>query len=138
MAIRGFTFYQPWATHVASGRKQYETRSWHTSYRGLVAIHAGLNTAFMDYDELQDRQTYPVGAILAVARLTGCHPTQVVQGVTRQEWELGDWRKGRYAWKLEHVVRLDEPVMLSGARGLWRLPQKLAWDLFGLWEARAV
>ena len=31
---------QPWATLVAVGTKQIETRSWETSYRGPLAIHA--------------------------------------------------------------------------------------------------
>lgn len=39
-AIRGLTLTQPWATLVALGEKHYETRSWDTGYRGLVAIHA--------------------------------------------------------------------------------------------------
>jgi hypothetical protein len=35
------TFTQPWATLVASGAKQIETRSWPTNHRGIIAIHAG-------------------------------------------------------------------------------------------------
>jgi pimeloyl-ACP methyl ester carboxylesterase len=38
--MKALTLTQPWATLVAIGAKQIETRSWHTSYRGLVAIHA--------------------------------------------------------------------------------------------------
>lgn len=38
--IRGFTVTQPWATSIALGHKRIETRSWHTRYRGLIAIHA--------------------------------------------------------------------------------------------------
>ena len=35
------TIAQPWATLVAIGAKQIETRSWQTNYRGDIAIHAG-------------------------------------------------------------------------------------------------
>jgi activating signal cointegrator 1 len=38
--MRGLTMTQPWATLVALGAKQYETRGWRTSYRGPLAIHA--------------------------------------------------------------------------------------------------
>lgn len=38
--MRGLTLWQPWATLVAEGAKVIETRSWSTSYRGFVAIHA--------------------------------------------------------------------------------------------------
>lgn len=38
--IRLLTLWQPWASLVAEGLKRYETRSWPTDYRGLIAIHA--------------------------------------------------------------------------------------------------
>lgn len=36
------TLHQPWASLVAWGYKRIETRSWPTSYRGPLAIHAAL------------------------------------------------------------------------------------------------
>lgn len=39
--MRAITLTQPWATLVALGVKRLETRSWATSYRGPLAIHAG-------------------------------------------------------------------------------------------------
>lgn len=33
---------QPWATLVVIGAKKIETRSWNTSYRGEILIHASL------------------------------------------------------------------------------------------------
>lgn len=38
--MKVLTLTQPWATLVAIGAKQIETRSWATSYRGPLAIHA--------------------------------------------------------------------------------------------------
>ena len=38
--MRALTLTQPWAEAVASGLKVWETRSWQTSYRGPIAIHA--------------------------------------------------------------------------------------------------
>lgn len=38
--MRAITLTQPWATLVAIGAKRIETRSWATSYRGRLAIHA--------------------------------------------------------------------------------------------------
>jgi activating signal cointegrator 1 len=38
--MRVLTLTQPWATLVAIGEKEIETRSWATSYRGPLAIHA--------------------------------------------------------------------------------------------------
>jgi len=39
--MKAITIYQPWASLIAAGAKKYETRSWHTGYRGPIAIHAG-------------------------------------------------------------------------------------------------
>lgn len=39
--MKAITLTQPWATLVAIGAKQIETRGWRTSYRGRLAIHAG-------------------------------------------------------------------------------------------------
>jgi hypothetical protein len=38
--MKAITLTQPWATLVALGAKKIETRSWSTSYRGPLAIHA--------------------------------------------------------------------------------------------------
>lgn len=38
--MKALTIWQPWASLLACGAKQYETRSWATSYRGPIAIHA--------------------------------------------------------------------------------------------------
>lgn len=38
--MRVISLRQPWATLVSLGAKSRETRSWYTSYRGPIAIHA--------------------------------------------------------------------------------------------------
>ena len=38
--MKAITLTQPWATLVSLGLKRFETRSWQTSYRGPLAIHA--------------------------------------------------------------------------------------------------
>jgi hypothetical protein len=39
-AVKAITLTQPWASLVALGAKKIETRSWATSYRGPLMIHA--------------------------------------------------------------------------------------------------
>jgi hypothetical protein len=43
--VKALTLHQPWATAIAEGIKTIETRSWSTSYRGPLAIHAGSKMA---------------------------------------------------------------------------------------------
>lgn len=38
--MKALTLTQPWATLIACGAKRIETRSWSTTYRGVIAIHA--------------------------------------------------------------------------------------------------
>ena len=38
--MKAITLWQPWAQLIAIGEKRYETRSWETKYRGMIAIHA--------------------------------------------------------------------------------------------------
>lgn len=38
--MKALSLTQPWATLVAQGAKRIETRSWPTSYRGPLVIHA--------------------------------------------------------------------------------------------------
>lgn len=38
--MKCISLWQPWASLVVFGAKEYETRSWYTSYRGPLLIHA--------------------------------------------------------------------------------------------------
>lgn len=38
--MKAITIWQPWASLLAIGAKQYETRGWKTEHRGPIAIHA--------------------------------------------------------------------------------------------------
>ncbi|MEK3688583.1 ASCH domain-containing protein [Paenibacillus sp. FSL R10-2736] len=75
--MKCLTIRQPWATLIALGEKQIETRSWPTSYRGDLAIHAGMQVdkaicKTEPYQSVLARHGYtadnlPSGVILAPA-----------------------------------------------------------------------
>lgn len=86
--MRALSLTQPWATLVAQGAKRIETRSFQTTYRGQLAIHASkgfprdaielaLTEPFrptlhgLGYEQLAD---LPLGSILAVATVADCVP----------------------------------------------------------------
>jgi len=86
--VRAITLYQPYAQLLAVGAKKFETRSWSTSYRGSIAIHAGKkhvdarrysNDHLHKFAEGLDLpMTYnfdglPYGAVIATAELTNCY-----------------------------------------------------------------
>lgn len=135
--MRALTLWQPWASLIAWGLKQYETRSWRTDYRGPLAIHAGMTTAgfkavgYMPQIRrvLAERSTephdLPRGAVLCIVQLEGCYPiTPEVAGEVEQmrgqdEIAFGDWSDGRYAWRLRVLEQFDRPVRAKGNQGFW-------------------
>lgn len=138
--MRALTIHQPWASYIAWRRKQYETRSWPHSYRGLVAIHAGKSGDFVtpgmrEHDPELGTITFPLGVVLAVGELTQILYTDLRNDperveryrITLEEQRLGDWSSGRYAWRFENVQLLREPVPMRGLQGLWRpTPEQVA------------
>lgn len=127
--MKALTLIQPWASLIASGFKRYETRSWGTGYRGLLAIHAGRNLAAVsemrpllqrfDVERLLDNM--PFGAVLCVVEVLDCTqmtPAFIAQQA-RAERAFGDWTPGRYAWKLKVVEKFHPPIRASGKQGMW-------------------
>ena len=87
--MKAITLWQPWATLLACGAKQYETRSWATEYRGPIAIHAAKrrldiqdldgNMCIATLESLQlvtatqMMKSLPYGCIIATAELVGVY-----------------------------------------------------------------
>ena len=138
------TLWQPWATLIAIGVKPFETRSWATRYRGPIAIHAGadrrglawcrgepeIEQALADAGYLltateRDRaagwSAVPLGAIVAVAELVECWPTDTIVAAGLAD-SFGDYSAGRFGWHLDRVRALAEPIPCAGRQGLWELP----------------
>lgn len=132
--MKALTLTQPWATLVAIGAKQWETRSWPTNYRGELAIHAAKGFPGWAREECSDEpfksalremgylcwQDLPVGCVIATCSLVSCLPTSSISDASLgdREIEFGDYTYGRYAFKLENVIQI-KPFSCRGALGLW-------------------
>lgn len=128
--MRALTLWEPWATAILAGYKHYETRSWATTYRGTIAIHAGLKC---DAGQLLwARSKYPpfpaisTGQIIAIAELDDCQEMATAPPGDEIDW--GEYGPGRYGWKLLNI-RPVETVAIRGYQGLWRLPPSVAESL---------
>lgn len=132
--MKALTIIQPWASLIAIGAKKIETRSWHTSYRGPLAIHAAkglpLNaralcseTPFMEYlgDHYMSVNDLPRGMVIAICQLVACTLTSLAfeERLTDQERCFGNYSPGRFGWILEDVKPLAEPIPAKGALSLW-------------------
>lgn len=127
--MRAITIMQPWAALIARGTKRYETRSWKTSHRGLVAIHAGQSRRTLEarpqWARRVELRDCDFGAIVCVADVTSIELAENVRS-SRTERSVGDWTRGRYVWRLENVRVLRDPVPCRGAQSLWRVPADVA------------
>lgn len=81
--MKAITVWQPWATLLATGQKHNETRSWKTSYRGEILIHAAKTDhsgilLHIPMEELKHFQNagvvnkLPTGAIIGKVNLVDC------------------------------------------------------------------
>jgi hypothetical protein len=123
--LKAITLMQPWATLVALGVKRWETRGWTTTHRGPLVVHAGLGVDLEAIARLPWRHQQallgapmPTGAVVAVAWLDDVLLAQDARELAPSQVCLGDFRDGRYAWRLERVT----PVLVkwvSGRLGIW-------------------
>jgi len=138
--MKAITLTQPWATLIAIGAKQIETRSWRTFYRGPLAIHAAKSfpewaREKFEFDPGLDQRTcdaleahgihgfrdLPGGVIVAtctLVKILRIYPDNVPPA---PEFYFGDYTPGRWAWYLSDVKPLAEPVPARGSLGLWEV-----------------
>jgi len=124
--MKALTTCQPYAHLIAIGQKSVENRTWATSYRGPLAIHAGKSRAWMG-DSLSffgiELDELVFGAVVAVAKLTDVlHIDAIVRGDydERHPWLRSHAHtEGEWCWVLESVRKLEAPIFWRGAQGLW-------------------
>ncbi len=145
--MKAITIIEPWASLIAYGHKQIETRSWSTKYRGQIAIHAGKETKREFYSlpiitalgisrVSEHWLNIRLGSVIAIADLLDCLKVRgtasliigndkrvaaVLENNMRvmgNELAFGDYTHGRYAWVLANVRRI-EPVPAKGRQRLW-------------------
>lgn len=121
---------EPWASLIKKKIKCIETRSWATNYRGTLYIHASkrklTKNDIKEYEEqlnlLKDTD-FKYGSIIAKCKLTDCiYMTDEFINKVKQnhkEYSCGQYKVGRYAWILEEIKELKEPIPAKGQLGIW-------------------
>ena len=155
--MKGLTLTQPWATLIAVGAKLIETRSWPTSYRGPLAIHAA--TSFppaaqracmvqpfesalfpFGYTGDEPEHAFPRGAIIAVTHLRDvlhfdvrseawARRASAEKRLPDHEADFGDFSPGRFGFVLDRPRRLEKPIACRGMLGVWDVPVEIAMRL---------
>lgn len=144
LVVKALTLQQPWATLIAIGVKEVETRKWHPKENpGRLVICSSKKPLTGPAHErllasppfalcLKGRET-PRSSMLAIATLARCVRTDELNrtALSKTEFAFGDYRPGRWAWFLEDVTALPEPVPLSDPP---RRPGQKKQFRLGVWE----
>lgn len=138
--MKALSFTQPWAQLVALGEKKVETRSWRTSTRGLVAIHAAkafpisawvLSRRYPYYGPALEPwiSRFPLGAIIGTVEIVDTWRTSALTSggkvISAKENAFGDYGPNRWAWNLQNPKLLAEPIPCRGHLGLWQVPDEI-------------
>ena len=120
---------EPWATLIKEKKKFIETRSWYTSYRGELYIHASKKEIKKEDSRIsQLLQLIPgvvlgYGHILCKCKLVDCiyMDEKFLERITKntQEYLCGEYSLGRYAWVLEEIETLEQPIPAQGKLNIW-------------------
>lgn len=146
--MKTITLTQPHATLVALNEKRVETRSWATSHRGNIAIHAAKGfpkdaralCRQPIFAEVLERAGYnhpddlPLGAVIAtcnlisVKQMNELHVFPACQSYTthqrtwplnEQERAFGYYAVGRWMWLLDAIVKFNQPIPARGYQRIW-------------------
>ena len=122
--MKVLTIKEPWATLIIEGYKKYEFRSWKTKYRGKILIHAGMSIEKDMLERFKEYNlSYSKGAIIGEAEIVDC--ILVDDEFNEELKKINKTVYGKsnhvetYAWKLENVIKYDEPIYIKGQLGLW-------------------
>lgn len=161
MEIPVTTLWQPYASLVAHGYKRVETRSHDRAKKYVgqrIAIHAAkrkireeeLNpqtktkmlrifdkwrNSKLAYPVLGDMGPYPLGAVVATAKLVKVAQVEAIAPAANGFPEMaaitgngkvktdpfGDFSVGRWLWFLDDIRKLDTPYPATGKQGWWKL-----------------
>jgi len=129
--MKALSVSRPWTTLILQFDKSPENRSWPTSYRGPLWLHAARSWDADAIPWAEELGLIPVGA---VSRRSADHPTGLVGQVTvtglcsawsvRREPQSECWcplwaADNQYHWLLTQPRSLAEPIACRGALGLW-------------------
>ena len=129
MPIKVLSIIEPWATLIKEAKKRIETRSWKTSYRGELYLHASSkhidkkNLNLPNLLNLIPNISMGYGSIICKCKLVDCIYMdeaflEQIQS-NSQEFMCGEYKVGRCAWVLEDVEVLKEPIPAKGHLNIW-------------------
>lgn len=120
---------EPYASLIKEQIKTIETRSFKTNYRGELYIHASKISCDLNdekvkesYNLLKDKNLKN-SYIIAKCNLVDCiyMDEEYIEKIkqNKKEYICGDYKVGRYAWILDSIEVLEQPILAKGKLGIW-------------------
>lgn len=117
--MKAISLKQPWADLIVNGIKDIENRTWKTSYRGKLFIHASKSFDRKGYLWIKDKfqfvnllyeDEYIRGHVIGISEIIDC--------VTYSD---SRWFEGPYGFVLINSARLEKPFTYKGKLGIFNI-----------------
>ena len=121
----------PWAWLLVAGYKDIENRTWRTSYRGRLLIHASLGAdpenfmpkqrEWLEFAGIAIPEDLPRGAIVGSVNLTGVVGQQRDNSGTdtgQDGTTASPWFEGPYGFLMTDAVEFEKPIQWRGRLGI--------------------
>ena len=120
--MRALSIRQPWAWLVVTGNKDIENRTWQTSFRGRIFVHASQRMVAGDYPD-QRRHVAAAGIII---------PAELARGALVGEVTItgclsasdSPWFCGPYGFTMQDPVAYDAPIPYRGQLGFFPVDER--------------
>lgn len=127
--LKALSIHGPWAWAIMAGHKRVENRSWATSLRGCLAIHAGRSSASDDRAIALFRKlgiefpdTFERGAILGTVEVVDILPQKEYLKAYGADRVNRAMAFGSLCWVLANP-RPCRPIECNGALSLWNVAE---------------
>lgn len=134
--MKALTICQPYAHLIMlpdddDRAKRVENRTWPTTYRGPLLIHAGKSRAWLCADYSIPEADMAFGAIVGVCQLAGCvissDGRELAAAYRKWPWLMvHEHAEPGYCWLvLRECRRFQEPIPYRGQQGLFDVPDEV-------------
>lgn len=128
--MKAISLIEPYATLIKNNQKKIETRSWKTTYRGELLIHASKAKTPKEWQnnkELMNLLDAPIssyGQIICKCKLVDCikMTKEYIDKIKVEkpiEYLCEIYKEGRYAWVLEDIKPITPSFYAKGNLNIW-------------------
>ena len=115
--MKALSIRQPWAWLICAGFKDVENRTWPTTFRGRVYVHAGLSAestanvpGWSRFELAYWKGQHSLGALVGEVDMVDC--------VARSD---SPWFEGPYGFVLRNPTLYKEPIPYKGKLGFFEV-----------------